>query len=323
MKVLVLGAGGMIGRKLSSALAAQPTLSGQDVEHLILSDIIEPPVPENSTCNIECVASDFSAAGEAERLLEKKPDVIFHLAAIVSGEAETDFEKGYRINLEGTQRLLDAIRRDSSYFPKLIFASSIAVFGTPLPELIPDTHHLTPQTSYGTQKAVCEMLIGDYSRKGFLDGLSVRLPTIVVRPGKPNKAASSFFSGIIREPLNGQEADLPVPDTTLHWMASPRAAVGYFLHAAELDTDTLQGNRAITLPGLAVSVGEQIETLEKIAGAARAGLIRRIEDPLIEKIVAAWPRQFNPQRALSLGFQPDASFEAMVRAYIEDEGIEL
>lgn len=323
MNVLIIGAGGMIGRKLATKLASTPVLNGQEVHHLHLVDVFDPSAPAGTPCRVLTEAADVSAPGEAARLLANRPDIIFHLAAIVSGEAETDFEKGYRINLDGTLNLLEAIRQDESYCPKLIFASSIAVFGAPLPAPIPDTFHLTPQTSYGTQKAICELLLSDYSRKGFVDGIALRLPTIVVRPGKPNKAASGFFSGIIREPLNGQEALLPVPDDTLHWMASPRAAVGFFLHAARLDTADMTGGRAVTLPGLAVTVAEEIDTLRKIGGDARVKLIKRVADPLVEQIVAAWPRQFDASRALSLGFTPDESFEAIVRSYIEDEGIAI
>ena len=323
MKVLILGAGGMIGRKLAGSLAAKPVLNGRDITQLHLVDVFEPPAPLDAACPVHAQAADASAPGAAAQLLSGRPDIIFHLAAIVSGEAETDFEKGYRTNLDGCLNLLEAIRQHSAYCPKLVFASSIAVFGAPLPDPIPDTYHLTPQTSYGTQKAICELLISDYSRKGYVDGIALRLPTIVVRPGKPNKAASGFFSGIIREPLNGQEALLPVPDDTLHWMASPRAAVGFFLHAAELDTAKITGGRAVTLRGLAVTLAEEIETLRKIGGETRVNLIKRVADPLVEQIVAAWPREFDASRALSLGFQPDESFDSIVHSYIADEGISV
>ena len=196
-----------------------------------------------------------------------RPDVIFHLAGVVSGEAETDFEKGYRVNLDGTRALLEAIRAvGDGYKPKLVFTSSIAVFGAPFPEAIADDFHLTPLTSYGTQKAMCELLLADYTRRGILEGVGIRLPSIVVRPGKPNKAASGFFSGIIREPLAGQEAILPVADSVLHWHASPRSAVGFLIHAAGLTRAQLGNRINLTMPGVCCTVGEQIAALRRIAG---------------------------------------------------------
>jgi len=197
---------------------------------------------------IRSVVSDLSTPGETEKLLAGKPELIFHLAAIVSGEAEADFEKGYRINLDGTRLLFEAIRR-ASYKPRVVFTSSIAVFGAPFPDAIGDEFLNAPLTSYGTQKAIDELLLADYSRRGFFDGIGLRLPTICVRPGKPNKAASGFFSGIIREPLAGQEAALPVPRSVRHWFASPRAAIGFLVHAASLDTAQLGARRSLTMPG--------------------------------------------------------------------------
>src|SRR5712691_2146295 len=211
MHILIIGAAGMVGRKLTERLVHDGGLDGQPVERLTLSDVVRPAKPAGFTGTVETAASDLSAAGEAEKTVAARPDVIFHLAAIVSGEAELDFEKGYRINLDGTRRLLEAIRKTGDgYKPKLVFTSSAAVFGAPFPESIPDDFHLTPLTSYGTQKAIGELLLADYTRRGFLDGVGLRFPTICVRPGKPNKAASGFFSSIIREPLAGQEAVLPV-----------------------------------------------------------------------------------------------------------------
>jgi nucleoside-diphosphate-sugar epimerase len=244
--------------------------------------------------------------------------VIFHLAAIVSGEAEQDFDKGYRINMDGTRALLEGVRH-AGHKPRFVFASSIAVFGAPFPEAIGDEFFNTPLTSYGTQKNICELLVSDYTRKGFLDGLSLRLPTICVRPGKPNKAASGFFSNIMREPLAGQEAVLPVSDSVMHWHASPRAAVEFMRHAATMDTARVGPRRAVTMPGLAVTVGEQIAALQKVAGDKVVARIRREPDPFIEQIVAGWPRKFAASRALGLGFKPDASFEEIIRNHIEDE----
>ncbi len=246
--------------------------------------------------------------------------MIFHLAAIVSGEAETDFEKGYAVNFAGTRALLEAIRlAGGGYRPKVVFASSIAVFGAPFPEAIPDEFIHTPLTSYGTQKAMCELLLADYSRRGFLDGVGIRLPTIVVRPGKPNKAASSFFSSIIREPLAGQEAVLPVDEGVRHWFASPRAAVGFLVHAAELERDRLGPRVNLTMPGVCATVGDEIASLTRIAGPKVAARIRRAPDELVTRIVAGWPQRFDARRATDLGFAAEASFDDIIRAHIEDE----
>ncbi|MAA99492.1 MAG: NAD-dependent epimerase [Rhodobacteraceae bacterium] len=320
--VLVTGAAGMLGRKLVETLARGGLLGGREVTRMTLSDMVAPQPPDTLAMPVTSIAGDFSRPGAAETLVAHKPDVIFHLAAVVSGEAEAEMEKGYEINLDGTRRLLDAIRDiGGGYCPRVVFASSLAVFGAPLPDPIPDTHHLTPLTSYGTQKAMCELLLADYSRRGLIDGIGIRLPTVVVRPGRPNKAASGFFSGIIREPLNGEEAILPVDDDTAHWIASPRAATGYLMHAATLDTQALGAQRNLTMPGLRITVAQEIETLARIAGPTRTQLIRREPDPVIARIVAGWPRSFDAARAEALGFQPDPDFETVVRAYMEDAGI--
>jgi nucleoside-diphosphate-sugar epimerase len=264
------------------------------------------------------VVSDLSAPGEAEKLIAARPDLIFHLAAVVSGEAEADFEKGYRVNLDGTRRLFEAIRKEN-YKPKVVFTSSIAVFGAPFPEAIGDEFLHAPLTSYGTQKAISELLLSDYSRRGFFDGIGIRLPTICVRPGKPNKAASGFFSGIIREPLSGHEAVLPVSESVRHWFASPRAAIGFLLHAAHLETGQLGARRNLSMPGVAATVGEEIAALRKVAGEKAARLIRREPDPTIMRIVDGWPQNFDARRALALGFRADQSFEEIIRIHIQDE----
>ena len=302
VSALIIGAGGMIGRKLSAALR-DPTL--------ILHDVV--PFEGAS------VVSDLSAPGEAEKLVASRPQTIFHLAAVVSGEAEADFDKGYRVNLDGTRLLFEAIRKQPGYRPRVVFTSSIAVFGAPFPDAIGDEFLNAPLTSYGTQKAIDELLLSDYSRRGFLDGIGIRLPTICVRPGKPNKAASGFFSGIIREPLAGQEAVLPVPESVRHWFASPRAAIGFLLHAARMDSAQLGTRRNLSMPGVSATVGEQIEALRKVAGDKAARLIRREPDATIMRIVEGWPRNFDPQRALELGFRADASFEQIIRIHLEDE----
>ena len=321
MHILIIGAAGMVGRKLVSALIAEGRLGGTDITALTLSDIVAPEKP-HTAIPVEAIATDLSAPGAAETLIAARPDLIVHLAAIVSGEAEADFDKGYRINLDGTRLLLEAIRQEGlrqPYRPRLVFSSSIAVFGEPLPPVIPDDQAHTPLTSYGTQKAIGELLLADYSRRGFLDGIGIRLPTIVVRPGKPNKAASGFFSGIIREPLAGLEAVLPVDDSVRHWFASPRAAIGFLLHAATLDTAPLGQRRTLTMPGLSATVGEQIAALEKLAGPRAVSLIRRERDETIAAIVAGWPQNFDARRAVALGFRAETDFEQIIRAHMEDE----
>jgi nucleoside-diphosphate-sugar epimerase len=308
----------MIGRKVAERLAREGALGGKAIGKLTLYDVVPGAVPAGAKMPVDVKTGDLPAPGEAAKLVADKPDVIFHLAAIVSGEAEQDFDKGYRINMDGTRSVLEAVRA-VGYVPRLVFASSIAVFGAPFPEAIGDEFFHQPLTSYGTQKAIGELLVSDYSRKGFVDGISLRLPTICVRPGKPNKAASGFFSNIMREPLAGAEAVLPVSDGVMHWHASPRAAVQFMLHAATIDTARLGARRAVTLPGLPVTVGEQIAALKKVAGDKVVARIRREPDPFIEKIVAGWPRNFSAKRAIELGFKPDESFEQIIRIHIEDE----
>ncbi|MGV8853267.1 MAG: D-erythronate dehydrogenase [Devosia sp.] len=321
MRILVLGAAGMVGRKLVAALLAAGQVGGRAITALTLADVVEPGAPGGSIPHT-LIAADLSAPGTAESLIAERPDLIFHLAAIVSGEAEADFEKGYRINLDGTRLLLEAIRLASGsapYCPRLVFTSSIAVFGEPLPAVIGDQQEHTPLTSYGTQKAICELLLADYTRRGFVDGIGIRLPTIAVRPGKPNKAASGFFSGIIREPLAGLEAVLPVPDSVRHWFASPRAAVGFLLHAAGMDSSLLGHQRNLSMPGLAVTVGEEIAALQRVAGAKAVALIQRVPDPVVAEIVAGWPKAFAAERARALGFRGDASFDEIIQIHIADE----
>ncbi len=321
MKVLVIGAAGMVGRKLTSALLKAGQVGGQEITDLVMADIVAAERPVTDIL-VTSHAVDLSAPETAAKLIALRPDLIFHLAAIVSGEAEADFEKGYRINLDGTQYLLEAIRLaglKTPYRPRLVFTSSIAVFGEPLPADIPDEFPLTPLTSYGTQKAIGELLLADYSRRGFVDGVGIRLPTLVVRPGKPNKAASGFFSGIIREPLAGVEAVLPVDVSVRHWFASPRAAVGFLLHAAAMDTSGLGQRRSLTMPGLAATVGEEIEALRRVAGDKAVSLIRHEPDPVVAGIVAGWPQAFLAKRAESLGFVAEKRFDDIIRVYIEDE----
>lgn len=322
MHLLIIGAAGMVGRKLTDKLVAEGMLDGKAITALSLVDVIEPATPADFAGPCTCTAMDISDPSAAGRMIDQRPDVIFHLAAIVSGEAEVEFEKGYAINLDGTRYLFEAIRiaHDAEgYTPRVVFTSSIAVFGAPFPEKIDDEFLCAPLTSYGVQKAVGELLLSDYSRKGYLDGIGIRLPTICVRPGKPNKAASGFFSNILREPLVGKEAILPVPDDVRHWHASPRAAIGFLIHAATMDLSLLGARRVLSMPGLSATVAEQIEALRKVAGDKAVALIRREPDPAIMSIVAGWPRDFDPARALKLGFEADSSFEEIIRIHIADE----
>jgi len=317
MHILITGAAGMVGRKLTERLAADRALNGRPIDAFTLVDVVAPTKPAGF--KVEAYAADVSAAETAGRLIKDRPDVIFHLAAVVSGEAETDFEKGYRVNLDTMRYLLEAIRTAPGYHPKLVFTSSIAVFGAPFPDAIYDEFHHTPLTSYGAQKGICELLLADYTRKGFLDGVGIRLPTICVRPGTPNKAASGFFSNIIREPLAGKEAVLPVQESVMHWHASPRSAVGFLMHAAALSRETLGARINLTMPGVACTVGEQLAALKRVAGEKVVARVRREPDPAIMKIVSGWPTRFDPKRAIGLGFTVEKSFDDIIRAHIDDE----
>lgn len=318
MDILITGGGGMIGRKLVERLARDGTLNGEPVTRVILQDVVEPQVPQDVPFTVQTRTTDLADAGEAEALVENRPQVIFHLAAIVSGEAETDFDKGYRVNMTGTWNLLEAIRAAGNV-PRLVFTSSIAVYGAPFPEPIDDAFFHQPLTSYGAQKACGELLMADYTRKGFVDGIGIRLPTICIRPGKPNKAASGFFSGILREPLAGMEAVCPVDETVRHWVASPRAATGFLVHAAELDGETVGPRRNLTMPGLCVSIRDMLDSLRRVAGDTVADRVRFEPDPFIVKIVSGWPQNFEATRAPELGFTADSDFDAIIRSHIEDE----
>jgi len=318
MRVLITGAAGMIGQKLLARLLRDGTIAGQKISALDLHDIVPPKAPQVPSIEIRSLTGDLADAGAAEALVERLPGLIFHLAGIVSGEAEANFDLGYRVNLDGTRRLFDAIRL-SGHKPRVVFTSSIAVFGAPFPDVIPDEFHPTPLTSYGTQKQMSEALLADYTRRGFFDGIGIRLPTICVRPGKPNKAASGFFSGIIREPLAGQEAILPVPRSVVHTHASPRSAVGFLVHAAGIDGDKVGPRRNLTMPGVGVTVGEQIEALERVSGPEAVKLIREVPDETIWNIVKGWPTRFEAKRARDLGFKAEQNFEEIIRAHIEDE----
>jgi nucleoside-diphosphate-sugar epimerase len=312
----------MVGRKLTEGLLREGALGERAIDKLTLVDIVAPTPPPDAKIAIAARVADLAEPGAAAALVAERPDVIYHLAAVVSGEAEADFDKGYRINLDAPRALLEAIRAEngrSGYKPRLVFASSIAVYGAPFPDKIGDEFFTTPLTSYGTQKAIGELLLSDYSRRGFLDGIGIRLPTVCVRPGTPNKAASGFFSNILREPLAGKEAVLPVSEDVRHWHASPRAAVGFLLKAGSMDLAALGSRRNLNMPGLSATVGEQLQALARVAGEARLKLIRREPDPVIVKIVAGWPRNFDTRRAAELGFKAESSFDEIIRVHIDDE----
>jgi nucleoside-diphosphate-sugar epimerase len=317
MHVLITGAAGMIGRKLAARLAQIGVLNGRAIKRMTLTDVVAPEAPVHAPFEIVTTKNDFRVPTIGQLIHPGRPDVIFHLAAIVSGEAEMDFHLGYRVNFIGTHDLFQAILSSGNhgsisqsgdppghhYRPKLVFASSIAAYGAPFPDAIPDDFVVAPLTSYGTQKAMSELLLADFARRRYFDGVGIRLPTIVVRPGAPNKAASSFFSSIIREPLNGHDAVLPVDEDVRHWFASPRAAVGFLIHAAGLTSNQLGPRVNLTMPGLSGAVGEMIVALERIAGPKVAARIRREPNETVARIVAGWPQNFDARRAEALGFR--------------------
>lgn len=324
MKILIIGAAGMIGAKLTHRLVRDGRIGAEPITAMTLVDIVLPARPVEMPGKVTCRSVDLASAEAARTMVDERPDVIFHLAAVVSGEAELDFEKGYRVNLDGSRHIFEAIRAAHAvdgYRPRLVFCSSIAVFGSPFPKVIGDEFLTAPLTSYGTQKAIVELLLSDYHRRGFFDGVGIRLPTICIRPGKPNAAASGFFSNILREPLAGKPAVLPVAETVRHWFASPRSAVGFLVHAASVDLSPLGARRNLIMPGLSATVAEEIEALRDFAGEKAVALIRREPDPLIERIVSGWAEDYDPQFALSLGFEADRSFSDIIRAHVEDEGL--
>jgi nucleoside-diphosphate-sugar epimerase len=323
MRVVVTGGAGFLGSRLVNALLARGSLvtSGGDetrIDEILVADIAPPAKPFPDDKRVHARFGDFSEVDAVNQLVNANTGAVFHLAAIVSGEAEQDFDKGMRVNLEGTKKILEACRQQADC-PKLVFASSVAVYGGDMPDVIDDTTPLTPQTSYGSQKAMSELLVNDYSRKGFIDGRALRLPTIVVRPGKPNAAASSFASAIMREPLQGTEVDCPVSAKTGVWLLSPRQVVASFLHAADLPADAWGANRSVALPGMTVSVEDMLSALSKVAGEGVAARVRFEPDPFIEKIVYGWPTRFTTERAEVLGFRADQTFEDVIGAFIEDD----
>ena len=319
-KILILGGGGMIGQKLISKLLNEGLAPYRELD-IVAFDLGFAP---DALAGVQNIRGSLTDEAALRQLCAQRPDVVFHLASIVSGEAAENFDKGWDINMFPTWTLLQALRAEhlaskGVYVPRVIFTSSIAVFGGPFEGEISDNFLSAPQTSYGSQKAICELMLSDFSRKGFVDGLSLRLPTICVRPGKPNLAASSFFSGIIREPINGETAYLPVDDQVQHWFASPKAAAAFLTHAATLESAALMRRRALNLPGVSCTVAEQIESLRRVVGQKAVDLIISRPDPLVERIVSGWPRAFDPKRAIALGFCADVDFDAIIQTYLDED----
>ncbi len=312
MKVLITGGGGFLGSRLARALKACDPKA-----RITLLDMAFPGGLER---DFNCVSGDLAAPEVMARSLERDTTSVFHLAAVVSGGAEADFDLGYHVNLDGTRALLDACRHLDRP-PKVVYASSVAAFGGRLPEVLDDTTTPTPQTSYGTQKVIGEYLVADLTRKGMIDGRSLRLPTIVVRPGKPNLAASSFASGIIREPLNGAISECPVPDTTGVWILSPKRVVEAFIHAHDLPSDAWPSSRVVNLPGITLTVREMIDAMGRVAGKQAVARVKFVPDARIQGIVKTWPVRFRTERALAMGFMADADFDSVVRDYLATEGI--
>lgn len=317
MRVLITGGGGFIGKKLAARLLERGEILGGSIERITLFDVA-PAEGLPADPRLELLAGDITRPGVVFDLLRPGYDAVYHLAAVVSGAAEADIDLGYAVNLDGTRHLLDAVRAFARR-PRLVFASSCAVFGGAMPAVLGDDTPLTPQTSYGAQKAMGEFLVADFHRKGFLDGRSLRLPTICVRPGKPNKAASTWASSIFREPLAGQEAVCPVGRDAAMYLLSPRRVVDGLVHALELPSEELGTTRHINLPGTTYSVAEMVAALERVAGPTVTARIRWEPDPVIQKIVAGWPQRFATPRAERLGFKADASMDEIVRQHVEDE----
>jgi len=312
MHILITGGAGFLGQRLARRLLAAPDLTNT---RLSLVDIVEPAKLDDP--RVSTFRADLADADVASALLAPGIDAIFHLAAVVSGQAEADFPLGMRVNIDATRNLLDAARA-TGRCPRFVFASSVAVFGQPLPDIVTEDTLPAPKSSYGMQKAVGELLVNEYSRRGFIDGRAPRLPTISIRPGAPNRATSSFASGIIREPLNGQTAVCPVDRELVLWLSSPAAAVENLVHCLTLPGSALGERRIVNFPGISVSVAEMIAALERVAGRDVVERIVFQPDPVIRRIVSGWPGRFDVSRAEQLGFRRDRDFESMIRAYLAD-----
>lgn len=317
MEILIIGGAGVIGRKLAAALSARGRLRGREISRLVLADIVAPE-PVAAPFPVAGAVCDIGQRAQVEALIGPQVDVIFLLAAVPSGGAEADFDLGLSSNLHGVLNVLERCRALGSA-PVLVFSSSIAVYGGDVPDPITEASHQNPQTSYGTQKAVAELLVNDWSRRGFIDGRAFRLPTIVVRPGRPNLAASSFMSSIFREPLNGQEAVCPVGRDFAHYYLSPGLAAENLVLGAEIGAEALGTNRAMLMPGRSWTIGEMIEAMTAVAGPGPAKLIRWEDRPEVRRIVSGWRSEFRPDRALGFGMRADASFEDSLRQYLQED----
>jgi nucleoside-diphosphate-sugar epimerase len=323
MNVVVTGGAGFLGQRLAARLLDLGTLTGPDgrpraIERLTIVDAV-PPAAAPSERRVHVVTGDIADAVVLERAIDENTDAVFHLAAVVSAMAEADFDLGMRVNVDGTRLLLERCRA-AGRRPRLVFASSVAVYGGDLPDPVLDSTAVLPQSSYGAEKAIGELLVADYSRRGFVDGRVLRLPTVSVRPGRPNAAASSFASGIIREPMKGEPSVCPVDPATRLWLMSPRTAVECLIHGYNVATDALGLRRMVNLPGLSVTVREMVAALERVAGPSAVGHISWTRDPRVERIVETWPASWDDTRARALGFHADGSFDDVIRAHAADSG---
>jgi nucleoside-diphosphate-sugar epimerase len=312
MQVTILGGAGFLGRKLAQRLAQLPEVDG-----LVLFDQYQ-PAPIEAPFPVTCLAGDVADPAAVARAIPPGTTTVFHLAAVVSAAAEADYDLGVKVNIHGTLAVLQACRALETC-PRVVFTSSVASFGGGQQAMVPDDGRQVPTNSYGAQKAIGELLLADASRRGFLDAVSIRLPTVIIRPGRPNRAASSFASAVLREPLLGLETTYPVPESFKVWICSPRQAVDWFLHAATMDTDPLGLDRGINPPGLSASIAEMLAALEQAGGGKARALVRREPDPEIQAIVAGWPAAFSADRARSLGFTEQPGLEAIVAAFLEDD----
>jgi len=315
MHITILGGAGFLGRKVAARLAADGALGGQPVSSLTLFDLAAPPLPSGAQFPVHSLAGDLADLPAAA--IPPGTGVVFHLAAVVSAAAEADYELGRRVNVRGTDAVIDACRRLASP-PRVVFTSSVASFSGGQGAVLPDDARQVPANTYGAQKAAAELFLADASRRGMLDAVSIRLPTVVVRPGRPNKAASSFVSAILREPLLGLPATLPVPDDFVVWVCSPRRAVEWLLHAASMDTGAMGLDRGVNPPGISATVGEMLQALDSVWPGASA-LVERRPDPAVAAIVGGWPAAFAPVRAKALGFAAHESLADLVQAFIDDD----
>jgi nucleoside-diphosphate-sugar epimerase len=317
MRIVILGGGGMLGQKVARAMAAKGSQRGQKISHLALADIADPK-PVEAPFPVSTHRLDITDRTAVARLFAEGADVIYHLAAVLSGQSEAEFDLGMAVNLQGSINVFEAARGLGTC-PVVVFSSTLAVYGGEIPDQVVDWTQLNPQTSYGAAKAAVEMLLTDYSRRGFIDGRGPRLPTISIRPGKPNKAASSFMSSIFREPLQGQPANCPVSPDYPHYYLSPRRCVENLIHAAELPGEAFGENRCFVLPGRTHRIGDMVEAMRRVAGDGPANLITWQREPEVERIVLGWKAFIDAEKARKLGFTNDADFEESIRFFLEED----